>query len=178
MSAMGLNGAIGSAATQNEPGHDLTELEGRVKETSRSLRIASEVYSAAIDEHSQAQRELLRARRENLEAMVHAALMTERAVLDATIQRTSDQIRSASGIVVEKGRGDSWGHDLDGAIGKAKAAVTNGEIPAAIVIRGLDQSMGNERPAGVGLFLDLSDRLPQPDSAMTASERARRNGRR
>lgn len=174
---IGHDSAIGAKATENEPTTELAELERKTRETLAALHEAKQAYSAAIDAHAASERALLRARRETLEAEAKRALDMERSVLEATVTAAAQASRAQTGIVVADGVNGTWPKWLQPKMQEAAKQCGPGEMPGVLLVRGLSGSTRETDPA-TALVIDTTGRVSRPESGLTASELARRQGSR
>lgn len=170
---IGHNGAIGAAARDGEPGTELEGLEAAVRAATAAEQEALRAAEAAIHERTAAQKRLLKARRDFAIAEIEGAASVTRADVDAAIDRARTDIAAGAALVVELGNSSGWGRGVDAQLEKARESATGDQLPAVVAIRGHD-ARSHSRALGVALVIDLTGKLPQPQSVMTAAESARR----
>lgn len=173
---LGLSAPVGSAAMAGEV-TDLDRLEDELRDARKATTEAKQTYEAAIRAEADIAIKLGHAQAQAQAETIRAAAMVDREVIDQAIADFRDRIRSGAAVVAEVGNSFGWGRGIDDALGKAAAEATADELPGVVLIRARDGSSAGRAP-GVSLLLDMSMRLPQPESTLTASERSRRAGSR
>lgn len=156
---------------------EISDMESDLKAAKAAAKYAQQRFEAETRRASDLAIRLERAKAKQAADEIQRAAQVSRAEIDAAISQARADIQSGAALVVELGDSRGWGRFVETQMQAARDAATGDQLPGVIAVRGIDAT-SHGRPAGVALLLDLTGRLPQPESTLTAAEMQRRKGNR